>query len=51
MKDDVDGLHVKIELVMGISFIRDIDLDVSLVSANFPLPRLSSLKGCIHVCI
>ena len=31
MKDDVDDLYVKIELVVGISFIRDIDLCCSLV--------------------
>jgi hypothetical protein len=25
VKNDVDGLHVEIDLVVGISFIRDID--------------------------
>lgn len=35
MRYDVDSLYVKIELVVGISFIRDIDIDtIKITLAN-----------------
>lgn len=30
MRDDVDGLPTEIELVVGISFIRDMDIDINV---------------------
>ena len=30
VRDDVDDLHVEIELIVGNSFIRDIDIDIDI---------------------
>lgn len=45
MENDVDGLHVKIELIVRINFIKDIDtnIDIDRLEANIHLD-LSSLN-------